>query len=161
MRLSLYGPANYKVGYARVSLAMLLLDKGDLPEAESEFRQALVIYDKSLSANHQWRAALLMHFARLLVDRGKTAEALAMSDESLKIWNSTSLATNASTAQAHAIHAYALAHLGKPREAAEELDAALPVLLKARGVDDPVVRRAQSWLKTVRPEPLQTASTAH
>ena len=161
MSLSLYGPANYKVGYARVSLAMLLHDKGDLPEAESEFRQALAIYDKSLSANHQWRAALLMHFARLLVDRGKTAEALAMSDESLKIWNSTSLATNASTAQAHAIHAYALAHLGKPREAAEELDAALPVLLKARGVDDPVVLRAQHWLKEARPESLHTASTAH
>jgi hypothetical protein len=33
------------------------------------------------------------------------------------------------------------------------------VLLKARGADDPVVRRAQSWLKGVRPEPLQTAST--
>jgi hypothetical protein len=38
--------------------------------------------------------------------------------------------------------------------------AALPLLLKARGVDDPVVRRAQTWLKTVRPEPPQTASAA-
>ncbi len=62
-------------------------------------------------------------------------------------------------AQAHAIHAYALARLGRPREAAAELDGALPVLLKARGPDDPVVRRAQVWLKGVRPEPLQTAST--
>jgi hypothetical protein len=34
------------------------------------------------------------------------------------------------------------------------------VLVKARGADDPVVRRAQIWLKGVRPEPLQTASTA-
>jgi eukaryotic-like serine/threonine-protein kinase len=161
MTLSLYGPEHYKVGYARVSLAMLLHDQGKLAEAEGEFRQALAIYNKSLPANHQWRASLLMHFARLLVDRGKTDEALALSDQSLKIWASTSPATNPSTAQAHAIHAYALAHLGKPREAAEELDAALPVLLKARGVDDPVVHRAQSWLKAVRPEPLQTASTAH
>jgi serine/threonine protein kinase/Tfp pilus assembly protein PilF len=161
MTLSQHGPSHYKVGYARVSLAMLLHDQGNLAEAESEFRQALAIYDKSLPANHQWRAALLMHFARLLVDRGKAVEALAMSDQSLKIWTSTSPATNASTAQAHAIHAYALSHLARPREAAEELDAALPVLLKARGVDDPVVRRVQSWLKVVRPEPLQTASTAH
>ena len=84
-----------------------------------------------------------------------------MSDQSLKIWTSTSSATNPSTAQAHAIHAYALAHLGEPRKAAEELDSALPVLLKARGVDDPVVRRAQNWLKAARPEPLQTASTVH
>ena len=142
---------------ARVNLAMLLHDQGNLTEAEGEFRQALAIYDKSLPANHQWRAALLMHFARVLVDRGKLDEALAMSDQSLKIWNATSTASSPSTAQAHAIHAYALAHLGKPREAAEELDAAVPVLLKARGVDDPVARRAQEWLNGVRPEPLQTA----
>lgn len=83
-----------------------------------------------------------------------------MSEESLKIWNATSPDSSPYTAQAHAIHAYALAHLGKPREAADELDAALPVLLKARGADDPVVRRAQTWLKAVRPEPLKTASTA-
>jgi hypothetical protein len=50
--------------------------------------------------------------------------------------------------------------LGKPREAADELDAALPVLVKARGADDPVVRRAQSWLKAARPEPVRTASTS-
>jgi serine/threonine protein kinase/tetratricopeptide (TPR) repeat protein len=161
LALSQYGQEHYKVGYARVSLAILLHDQGNLTEAESHFRQALAIYDKALPANHQWRAALLMHFARLLVDRGKADDALAMSDQSLKIWTSTSPATNPSTAQAHAIHAYALAHLGKPREAAEELGTALPVLLKARGVDDPVVRRAQNWLKGARPEPLQTASTTH
>jgi len=159
--LSLYGPDHYKVGYARVSLAMLLHDQGNLVAAESEFRQALAIYEKSLPANHQWRAALLMHFARLLVDRGKPFEALALSDQSIKIWAATSPPLSPTTAQAHAIHAYALAHLGKPRESAEELDTALPVLLKARGADDPVVRRAQTWLKSVRPEPLQTASTVH
>ena len=159
--LKLYGPNNYNVAYARVSLAMLLHDKGDLPAAEDEFRQALAVYDKSLPADHQYRASALMHFARLLVDRGKPDEALAKSNESLNIWNATSTPLSPYTAQAHAIHAYALAHLGKPREAAQELDTALPVLLKARGPDDPVVRRAQSWLKAVRPEPLQTASTAH
>jgi serine/threonine protein kinase/Tfp pilus assembly protein PilF len=159
--LKLYGPNNYNVAYARVSLAMLLHDQGNLAAAETEFRQALAVYDKSLPANHQYRASALMHFARLLVDRGKPDEALAMSDESLNIWNATSAPSSPYTAQAHAIHAYALAHLGKPREAARELDGALPVLVKARGADDPVVRRAQNWLKAVRPEPLQTASTAH
>jgi hypothetical protein len=67
---------------------------------------------------------------------------------------------SSTTAQAHAIHAYALAHLGRPREAADELEAALPVLVKARGADDPFVHRAQNWLKGIRPIPLQTASTA-
>jgi eukaryotic-like serine/threonine-protein kinase len=159
VELKLYGPNNYNVAYARVSLAMLLHDQGNLAGAETEFRQALAVYDISLPANHQYRASALMHFARLLVDRGKASEALAMSDESLNIWNATSAPSSPYTAQAHAIHAYALTHLGKPREASAELEAALPVLLKARGADDPFVRRAQTWLKAAHPEPLQTAST--
>jgi serine/threonine protein kinase len=158
--LKLYGPGSYSVAYDRVSLAMLLHDEGDLSEAESQFRQALAIYEKSLPANHQYRAAALMHFAQLLVDRGKPEEALSLSAQSLEIWNATSERTSPYVAQAHAIHAYALAHLGKRHEAAEELDAALPVLVKARGADDPFVRRAQNWLKTARPKPPQTASTA-
>jgi serine/threonine protein kinase len=160
VRLSLLGPDHYMVGYARVSLAMLLHDKGDLPGAESQFRQALAVYDKSLPDNHQYRASLLMHFARLLVDRGKFAEALSKSDESMRIWAATLPAASPPLAQAHAIHAYALEHSGKSQQAAEELEAAVPILLKARGVDDPIVRRAQAWLKAAHPDPLQTASTA-
>ncbi len=144
--LALYGPEHYKVGYARVSLAILLHDEGDLAAAESEFRQALAIYDKSLPPSHQNRASLLMNFARLLVDRGKFAEALAKSDESLSIWTATSISSSPWTAQAHAIHAYVLEHMNKSREAAQELQEALPVLLKARGPDDLAVRRAQGWL---------------
>jgi eukaryotic-like serine/threonine-protein kinase len=158
--LKLYGPDNYNVAYARVSFAILLHDQGKLGAAENEFRQALAVYTKALPADHQYRASALMHLARLLVDRGRPDEALVMSDESLEIWNATSPGSSPYTAQAHAIHAYALAHLGKRREAAEELDAALPVLLKLRGPDDPVVRRAQSWLKAVRPQTLQTARAA-
>jgi len=159
IELKLYGPDNYNVGYARVSLAMLLHDQGDLAAAESEFRQALAVYDKSWPGEHPYRAALLMQFARLLVDRGKPDEALALSDQSVKIWTTTSPPSSPTPAQAHTIHAYALLHLGRPREAAAELEAALPVLIKARGPDDPVVRRAQSWLKATRSKPLQTAST--
>ena len=158
-RVSLYGPDNYNVGYARVSLAILLHDKGDFVNSESEFRQALAIYDNSLPANHQYRASLLMHFARLLVDRNKSSEALAKSEESIKIWTATSPATNPQTALAHAIHAYALEHLGKLPQAAAELDAAVPVLVKARGPDDAAVRRAQSWQKIADPHAVQTAST--
>ena len=93
-RLSLNGPDHFMVGYYRVSLAILLHDKGDFARAENEFRQALAIYDKSLPANHQYRASLLMHFARLLVDRNKSGEALAKSEESFKIWTATSPASN-------------------------------------------------------------------
>jgi eukaryotic-like serine/threonine-protein kinase len=161
VRLSLYGPDHYLVGYSRVSLAILLHDKGDLAGAESEFRQALAIYDKSLPPNHQYRAALLMHLARLLVDRNKTEEALADSAESVRIWTETSPALSPLLAQAHAIHAYALEHLNKSAEAAKELEEALPVLVQARGPDDPAVRRAQNWLKAAHPKALQTASAAH
>ena len=158
-RLSMNGPDHFLVGYFRVSLAILLHDKGDLAASESEFRQALAIYDKSLPENHQYRAALLMHFARLLVDRKKSAEALAKSEESIKIWTATSPASNPQTALAHAIHAYALEHLGKMPQAAEELDAAVPVLIKARGPDDAAVRRALGWQKIADPKAMQTAST--
>jgi serine/threonine protein kinase len=158
-RLSLYGPDHFMVGYCRVSLAILLHDKGDLATSENEFRQALAIYDKSLPPNHQYRASLLMHFARLLVDRNKSAEALAKSEESIKIWTATAPATSSQTALAHAIHAYALEHLGKLPPAAEELGAAVPVLVKARGTDDAVVRRAQAWQRIADPSAAQTAST--
>jgi eukaryotic-like serine/threonine-protein kinase len=158
--LKLYGPDNYNVAYARVSWAMLLHDQGNLAAADSEFRQALAIYDKSLPANHLYRASALMYFARLLVDKGKPEEGADLSEQSLKILTATLPASSSPTAQAHAIHAYALEHLGKPREAAEELEAALPILLKTRGAEDPVVRRAQNWLKAAHPQPLQTASTA-
>jgi len=159
-RLSLNGPNHFMVGYNRVSLAILLHDKGDLAAAENEFRQALAIYDKSLPQNHQYRASLLMYFARLLVDRNKSVEALAKSEESIKIWTATSPASNPQTALAHAIHAYALEHLGKLPQAADEFSAAVPVLVKARGADDAVVRRAQNWQKIADPNAVQTASTS-
>jgi serine/threonine protein kinase/Tfp pilus assembly protein PilF len=160
-KLAVYGPDNYKVAYTRVSLGMLLHDQGNLAAAESEFRQALVIYDKTLPANHLYRASALMYLARLLVDSGKSDEALALSEQSLKILTAILPAASAPTAQAHAIHAYALAHLGRSQESADELASAVPALLNAKGPDDPVVRRAQDWLKAVRPQPLQTASAAH
>jgi tetratricopeptide (TPR) repeat protein len=94
---------------------MLLHDQGKLAAAESEFRQALAIYDQITAANHQYRASALMHFGRLLVDRGKPDEALAMSDQSIKIWTATSPSASPSTAQAHAIHAYALAYISAGR----------------------------------------------
>jgi eukaryotic-like serine/threonine-protein kinase len=159
--LKVYGPDNSNVAYARVSLAMLLHDQGSLRDAENEYRQALAIYDKTLPPNHQWRAAALMQLARLLVDRGKSDEALALSEQSLKIWRATSPDSTPPTAQAHAIHAYALAHLGRSSEAAEELAAAVPVLLAARGPDDPLVRQAQSWLNSARAVAFPTAAAAN
>jgi serine/threonine protein kinase/Tfp pilus assembly protein PilF len=159
-RVSLYGSDNYNVGYARVSLAMLLHDKGELASSESEFRQALAIYDNSLPANHQYRAALLMHFARLLVDRNKSAEALGKSEESIKIWAATSSPSSPQLALAHAVHGYALERLGKLPQAAEELDAAVPILVKARGTDDAVVRRAHAWQKIADPNAVQTVSAS-
>ncbi len=149
--LSLYGAAHYNVGYTRVSLAMLLHEKGEMIEAETQFRDALDVYDKALPTNHQYRAALLMHLARLEVDRGRADDALKRSEESIQIWTATSSASNSATAQAHAIHAYALEHLGRGREASAELESAVPVLISTRGADDPVTRRAQAWLLAAEP----------
>ncbi len=155
--LKVYGPDHFNVGYARVSLGMLLHDGGSLGEAEEEYRRALAIYDKSLPANHPWRAAALMHLARLLIDVGKPAEAADASEQSLRIWSASAPGSSAWTAQAHAVHAYALAHLGRAQEATDELTAAVPLMLGARGPDDPAVRRAQEWLKSLSAEPPPTA----
>lgn len=144
-----YGTKNYNTAYARVSLGMLLHEEGDLAGAESEYRQALEVYDKSLPLDHQYRAVALMSLARLLVDRNKAQEALTLSEQSLAIWAQTSMPSNPSTAQAHTIHAYALAHLGRSHDASVELVAAVQVLIAARGLDDPAVRRAQNWLKNL------------
>jgi tetratricopeptide (TPR) repeat protein len=158
--LSHHGPNHYLVGYARVSLGILLHEEGDLAGAEDEFRQAAAIYDKALPLNHQYRASLLMHFARLEVDRGHPTEALSMSEQSLQIWGATAKSAVASAASAHAIHAYVLEHLGRTREAADELDAAVPVLTKSWGLNDPEVQRVLAWQKVAHAAPLQTASTA-
>jgi serine/threonine protein kinase/Tfp pilus assembly protein PilF len=159
-RLSLYGPGHFLVGYSRVSLAILLHDKGDLSGSEDQYRQALEVYDKSPAINQQYRAALLMYFARLLVERNKAAEALVKSEESIKIWAATSSPSSPQLALAHAVHAYALEHQGKLPLAAEELDAAVPILVKARGADDAVVRRAQAWQKIADPNAVQTVSAS-
>ena len=58
------------------------------------------------------------------------------------------------------MHAYALEHLHKSADAAAELEAAVPLLVKARGLEDPSVRRAQTWLKIADPDAVQTASTS-
>ena len=155
-----YGPDHYMVGYTRVNLAILLYQKADFAGSESEFRQAQAIYDKSLPPNHQYRASLLMNFARLLVDRGSPAEALTMSEQSLRIWNATASSSVATAAAAHAIHAYALEHLDRSKEAGEELDAAIPVLIKTWGINDQMVQRVLGWQKAAHTAPLQTASTA-
>jgi serine/threonine protein kinase/Tfp pilus assembly protein PilF len=160
IRLAQYGSDHYLVGYTRVSLAILLHQKADFAGAESEFRQALAIYDKSLPPNHQYRASLLMHFARLMVDRGNPAEALAMSEQSLKVWNATASPSIVTVAHAHAIHAYALEHLGRSQEAADELDAAIPILVKTWGINDQRVQPILGWQKAAHAAPLQTASTA-
>ena len=141
---------------------MLLHDQGNLAAAESEFRQALAIYDKSLPANHQYRASALMHFARLLVDRGKPDEALGL-ERAIAQDLDCDFAGLESARQRRPTPFTPMRWRIWARRAKRPMSSttALPVLLKARGADDPVVRRAQNWLKAVRPQPLQTASTAH
>jgi serine/threonine protein kinase/Tfp pilus assembly protein PilF len=155
--LQVYGPNNYNTAYARVSLGMLLHDQGDLQDAESEYRQALAVYDKTLPPDHLYRASALMYLARLLIDRGKADEALSLSGQSLQILTATAEPLNPSAAQAHAIHAYALLSLGRAAEARAELIPAVQILEAARGIDDPVVHRAQSWLASAQAAPVRTA----
>jgi hypothetical protein len=102
-----------------------------------------------------------MHLARLLVDTGRPQEALPLSEQSVAIWSAGFPASHPPLAQAHAIHAYALSRLGRRREAADELAAAVPILLAARGADDPSVRRAQAWWVSVRASASPPTADAH
>lgn len=156
--LAKWGPDHYLVGYSRAWLGMLLHEKGDFAGAESEYRQALATYDKALPPSHQYRVSLLAQYARLLVDRGRPEDALAMSEQALKVAGEST--PSSLVAQTHTIHAYALEHLGGSQDAANELETALPVLMKARGIDDPAVRRAQLWLKAAVPTPISARSPA-
>ena len=151
--LKVWGADNFNVGYARVSLAMVLHDEGEWREAETQFRQALAIYDESLPRNHPYRAAALMHLARLLVDVGRPQEALPLSEQAVAMWSANFPASHPPAAQAQAVHAYALSRLGRRIEAAAELATAVPILLAARGPDDPTVRRAQAWAESLRASP--------
>jgi serine/threonine protein kinase/Tfp pilus assembly protein PilF len=149
IQLRVYGPEDYRVGIARVRLGVTLHDEGSMSESEKQYRQALAIFDRSLPPGHQHRASALMLLAELLVDRGKTDEALAMSEQSVKIWD-TSAPKSWYAAWAHAVHGYALSHLGRTREADDELAAAVPALIATGGPDDlAALRRAQSWLAGV------------
>jgi hypothetical protein len=51
--------------------------------------------------------------------------------------------------------------VGRAQEAVDELTAAVPLLLGARGPDDPAVRRAQEWLRSLRGGPPPTASRSN
>ena len=143
--LSLHGPAHFDVAYSRVSLGLLLHAEGASEAAETEFRQALAIYDKTLPKVHQWRASALMYYAQLLAEQGRTEEALRLARQSVDIWTATSPAGSPKTAQAHAIHGFALLQSGQAVAALTELDLALPTLEQSRGEHDAFIAAARGW----------------
>ncbi|MFO1464947.1 MAG: serine/threonine-protein kinase [Steroidobacteraceae bacterium] len=148
--LALYGPSHFDVAYDRVSLGIVLFEQGHIDAAESEFRQALTVYDRTLPPMHQWRASALMHLARLLADDARAEEARRLSEQSIAIWSATSPSGSAKTAQAHAIHGYALLKLGRAQLALGELEEALPTLAQARGENDRFVATARGWRDQAR-----------
>ncbi len=158
--LSLYGANHFDVAYSRVSLAMLLHEQGDLAEAEGQYRQALAVYDQTLPPEHQWRASALMHLARLLAQRGKAQEAAGLSAQSIQIWSATSPPGSSKTAQAHAIHGYTQLMLGQAPAALIEIEAAYPVIVQARGVNDLFTQRVLKWLNQARLQSKQPAPQA-
>ena len=96
---------------ARVSLAMLLHDKGDLPGAESEFRQALAIYDKSLP-DESSVPSVTAHAFRAAPGRSRInpTKRLPRARTRSRSGPRPRRPSSPQTAQAHAIHAYALEH---------------------------------------------------
>ena len=132
--LKVWGADNYHVGYARVSLAMVLHDEGRLargrkriPPGARDLRQIAAARIIPIAP------PLLMHLARLAGgSRQGRKKRLPMSEAiDRDLERRPSPASNPPTAQAHAIHAYALSQL---RQAAarrpRNSTTAVPVLLE-------------------------------
>ncbi|MBS0614321.1 MAG: tetratricopeptide repeat protein, partial [Proteobacteria bacterium] len=148
--LSLHGPGHFDVAYSRVSLGLLLHEKGERDAAESEFRQALAVYDKTLPRVHQWRASALMYYAQLVAEEGRTEEAQHLAKQAVDIWTATSPAGSIKTAQAHAIYGFTLLQAGQAAAALAEIEPTLPALEQGRGAQDAFVVAARGWRDTAQ-----------
>jgi len=58
---------------------------GDYAEAESLFRQALIIYDKIIGTESQATALVLHNYANVLKNLGKEAEAKVLEERSVNL----------------------------------------------------------------------------
>jgi tetratricopeptide (TPR) repeat protein len=134
------------VGYDHVNLANLLLLKGELAEAEKEYREGLKIYAGSLPPDHQYVASAQTGLARTLVELGRLDEASTAATRALTIWRGSLPAHHPQVAYTQAIAAQILALRGQDPEAESMLAASHDLLSTAWGPSDPRARATSQWL---------------
>lgn len=69
------GEMDYRTAYSRGLLGMVLLDRGDLTNAEGELRGAIDVLERTTDQQHPYRLSLEHHLAEVLVKVGKVDEA--------------------------------------------------------------------------------------
>jgi predicted ATPase len=120
----------YADAFARLSLGILLVERGDFDEAFSCLVDSLAIFESSRSAPvmqaRHLRAVALTHLARVRQETGDGAQALADYHEALAFAEETGVRR----AQAFALHGLAslLLELGELSAADDRIRAALPLM---------------------------------
>jgi len=157
------------------NLAIVAQNMGELKRAESLYRDAIASEERAFGNQHPETAAARGNYGLLLEREGRLTEAEPMLrgalDVALQVWGADNfnvgyarvslamaLQDEGALAEAEEQFRQALAVYGKALPANHQYRAAVPMLLTARGPDDPAVRRAQTWWNSVRYAALKTAS---
>lgn len=83
--LEYHDPDDQAVASFHIDVANLLLEKGQLPEAESKFTSALEIINKSYGPTHLYTARINGYVARLYALKGEYQKAATLIDQALAI----------------------------------------------------------------------------
>jgi tetratricopeptide (TPR) repeat protein len=123
------GPEDLDVARVRSSLAWVLMESGELDEAEREFRRTLAIREKLLGSEHPSQAASWSYLSTLELQRG-SIEAIRSQQRAIEI-------TEEAQGRDNPLLANSLINLGiydvafeRPEEALEVLDRAESLLSK-------------------------------
>jgi tetratricopeptide (TPR) repeat protein len=128
------------------SLAMWLIEDGDLASAEPLVRQAVEMRRKLLGPDHSHVATSMTLLASLLIDTGRYEEALALAKDAKAVWIKALAPGHWRMASAEAVEGAALAGLGRYGEAEKLLLASYGVLHEEKGAAHVYVVNSSRWL---------------
>ena len=112
MKEKLFKPSHSKVGEALANLAVTLEENGNLDEAETLFRRALMIYDTASATEDLVGGVTLFNLATLLCRRGRFAEAEPLCRRALDIFEKVRCPAHADIANTMGLLALVLEERG-------------------------------------------------
>jgi eukaryotic-like serine/threonine-protein kinase len=132
-------------GYLKTLLASALIELRQYPRAESEVREALAIFGKGLSADHQYIASAEYFLGEILLATSRLAEASVILTASMNRWQRTDSpewrVARSASALGEVEH-----RLGKFAQAEQHLAESYQVLSIAKGAEPAAVEKARDRL---------------